>query len=144
MADPNAIAQQGIAPAAVGAPLGGVNHLLDVVSFHNLAERLRIIKAGLTDYEDFCYLIDKDIRDMTEEFAKRSVAQGRITFGLGCIKRLTGLMHWMQDCFRTNDDPNDMVFNKEALAEAQSRALIHESDIDWVDTNIKAADPGKF
>jgi hypothetical protein len=144
MADPNAIAQQGIAPAAVGAPLGGVDYLLDVVGFHNPAERLRIIEAGLTDYEDFRYLVDKDIRDMAEEFAKRSAAQGRITFGLGRIKKLTGLMHWVQDCFRTNDDPNDMVFNEEALAEAQSRALIRKSDIDLVDTNTKAADPGKF
>jgi hypothetical protein len=117
MADPNAIAQQGIAPAAIGAPLRGVNYLFDVVGFHNLAERLRIIEAGLIDYEDVRYLVDKDIRDMAEEFAKRSIAQGRITFGLGHIKKLTGLMHWMQDCFHTSDDPNDMIVNEEALAE---------------------------
>ena len=117
---------------------------MDVVGFHNPAERLRIVEAGLTDYEDFRYLVDKDIRDMAEEFAKRSAAQGRITFGLGRIKKLTGLMHWVQDCFRTDDDPNEMIFNEEALAEAQSRALIRKSDIDLVDTNTKAADPGKF
>jgi hypothetical protein len=64
MADPNAIAQQGIAPAAVGVPLGGVENVLDVVGFHNPAERLRIMEAGLTDYEDFRYLVDKDICDM--------------------------------------------------------------------------------
>jgi hypothetical protein len=90
MADPNVIAQQGIAPAAAGVPLGGVNYLLDVVGFHNPAEHLCIMEAGLTDYEDFCYLVDKDICDMAEEFAKRLVAQGRITFGLGRIKQLTG------------------------------------------------------
>jgi hypothetical protein len=117
---------------------------LDVVGFHNPAERLRIIEAGLTDYEDFRYLVDKDIRNMAEEFAKRSAAQGCITFGLGRIKELTGLMHWVQDCFRTDDDPNDMIFNEEALAEAQSRALIRKSDIDLVDTNTKVADPDKF
>jgi hypothetical protein len=49
-------------------------------------------------------------------------------------------MHWVQDCFCTNDHPNDMIFNEEALAEAQSCALIHKSDIDLVDTNTKAAD----
>jgi hypothetical protein len=49
MADPNAITPPEIAPAAVGAPPRGVNHLLDVVGFHNPAERLRIIEAGLTD-----------------------------------------------------------------------------------------------
>jgi hypothetical protein len=70
MADPNPIAQQGITPAAVGVPLGGVDYLLDVVGLHNPAERLRIIKAGLTNYKDFRYLIDKDICDTAEEFAK--------------------------------------------------------------------------
>jgi hypothetical protein len=134
MADPNVIAQQGIAPAVIGAPLGGVDHLLDVVGFHNPAEHLRIIEAGLTDYEDFHYLVDKDIRNMAEEFAKQLVAQGCITFGLGRIKKLTGLMHWVQDCFCTNADPNNMIFNEEALAEAQSCALICKSDINLVDT----------
>jgi hypothetical protein len=144
MAEPNVIAPPEIAPAAVGVPLGGVDYLLDVVGFHNPAERLRIIEAGLTNYEDFHYLIDKDIRDMAEEFAKRSAAQGRITFRLGRIKKLTGLMHWVQDCFRTDNNPNDMIFNEEALAEAQSCTLICKSDIDLVDTNTKAANPGKF
>jgi hypothetical protein len=81
---------------------------------------------------------------VVEEFAKGSVAQGRIAFELSCIKKLTGFMHWVQDCFCTNDDPNDMIFNEEALAEAQSRALICKSNINLVNTNTKAADPGKF
>jgi hypothetical protein len=50
----------------------------------------------------------------------------------------------VQDCFRTNDDPNDSILNEEALIEVQSRALICKSDIDLVNTNTKAADPGKF
>jgi hypothetical protein len=144
MADPNVIAQQGVAPAAIGAPLGGVDYVLDVIGFHNLAEHLRIIKAGLMDYDDFCYLIDKDIHDMVEKFAKQSVAQGRITFGLGGIKKLTGLMHWVQDYFCTSNNQNDMISNEEALAEAQSCALIHKSDINLFDMNAKAANPGKF
>jgi hypothetical protein len=125
-------------------PLQGVNFLLDVVGFHNPAERDRLIEAGLADYEDFRYLVEKDIRDMAEEFSKRTLAQGRITFGLGRTKRLTGLMHWIQDCFRANDDPDSVTFDEEALAEAQSRSLVRKSDIDLVDTNSKAADPGKF
>jgi hypothetical protein len=43
IADPKVIAQQVIAPATVGAPLEGVDFLfLDVVGFHNPAERLHI------------------------------------------------------------------------------------------------------
>jgi hypothetical protein len=141
--DPAAFAQPEVAPAA-NMPLQGVNFLLDVVGFHNPAERDRLIEAGLADYEDFRYLVEKDIRDMAEEFSKRTLAQGRITFGLGRTKRLTGLMHWIQDCFRANDDPDSVTFDEEALAEAQSRSLVRKSDIDLVDTNSKAADPGKF
>ena len=104
-----------------------------------------LIEAGLAEYEDFCYLINKDILwDMAEEFSKWMVVQGCITFGLGHIKRLTGLIHWVQDCFHANDDPNHVTFNKEALAKAQSCALVCKSDIDLVNMNTKAADPGKF
>ena len=63
--------------------------------------------AGLGDFEDFRYLVDKDIRDMADEFAgKRTVANGKIVFGLGRTKKLTGLMHWVQDCCRVNNIPD--------------------------------------
>ena len=81
---------------------------------------------------------------MMEEFSKHTVAQGRITFGLSHTKKLTGLLHWMQDCFCTNDNPDYLTFNDEQLAEAQSHALVWKADLDLVDTNTKAADPGKF
>jgi hypothetical protein len=67
-----------------------------------------------------------------------------MTFGLVRTKKLIGLMHWIQDCFRTDDDPNHTTFDEQALAEAQSRAHVRKSDIDLVDTNAKAANPGKF
>jgi hypothetical protein len=53
-------------------------------------------------------------------------------------------MHWIQDCFHYNNDPDHTVFDEDALAEVQSRAQIHKSDLELVDTNTKAADPGKF
>lgn len=125
-------------------PLEGVHYLLNAIGFNVAEERERIIEAGLADYEDFRYLNDKDIRDMAEEFSKRTNANGRINFGLGRIKKLTGVMYWIQDCHRTSDVPDHNNFNDQALADAQSRALIRKSDVDLVDTNTKAADPGKF
>ena len=77
-----AFAQSVVAPVA-DMPLEGINFLLDAIGFQNPVEHLHLIKAGLVDYEDFCYLIKKDIQDMVEEFSKQTVAQGRITFGLG-------------------------------------------------------------
>ena len=69
------IAQPIVAPAGE-APLEGVNFLLDAIGFQNPVEHLCLIKAGLADYEDFCYLIEKDIWDMAEEFSKQTVVQG--------------------------------------------------------------------
>jgi hypothetical protein len=86
------------------------------------------MEAGLANYEDFCYLVEKDMRDMAEEFSKRTAANGRMTFGLGCTKKLTGLMHWIQDCFHCNNDPDHTIFDEDALAEAQSCTQIHK----WV------------
>ena len=130
---------------AVAVPLEGMDFLLNAIGFNIAEQRQRIMEAGLADYEDFRYLVDKDIRDMAEEFGKRSQLNGRIIFGgLGRTKKLTGVMHWIQDCHRTSDIPDHNNFNEQALVEAQSRALVHKSDIDLVDTNTKAADPGKF
>jgi hypothetical protein len=125
-------------------PLQNVHFLLNAIGFTIAQQREQIIGAGLGDYEDFRYLSEKDIRDMAEEFGKRSIQNGRIIFGLGRTKKLTGLMHWIQDCHRTNDAPDHHDFNEQTLAEAHARALVRKSDIDLVDTNTKAADPGKF
>jgi hypothetical protein len=128
---------------AVVVPLDGMEFLLNAIGFNIAVQRQRIMEAGLADYEDFRYLTEKNIRDMADEFGKRSQQNGRIIFGLGRTK-LIGIMHWIQDCYRTSDIPNHNNFNEQALAEAQSRAFVRKSDIDLVDTNTKAADPGKF
>ena len=129
---------------AGGEPLVGVDFLLNAIGFMIPAQRQLIIESGLATYEDFCYLVEKNVRDMVVEFSKRTVAQGRLTFGLGSTKKLTGIMHWVQDCFCTNDQPDYLAFNDDELATAQSRALVRKVDLDLVDTNTKAADPGKF
>ena len=142
MAEEAAIPVVAIVPEAV--PLVGVNFLLNAIGFDDAGERQLIMEAGLGDYEDFRYLVEKDIRDMAAEFGKRTAANGRIIFGLGRTKKLQGVMHWIQDGYRTSDVLNYNDFNEQELAEAQGRSLVRKSDIDLVDTNTKAADPGKF
>jgi hypothetical protein len=129
--------------AAVGG-LVGVAHVLQVIGFDIDVDRDNIIIAGLAQFEDFRYLVEKDIRDMAEEFGKRTQAAGKIVFGLGRLKKLVGVMHWVQDCFRTSDVPSHENFNEGALYEALSMAQVRKSDVDLVTTNSKAADPGKF
>ena len=102
------------------------------------------MEAGLSQFKDFRYLVEKDIRDMADECGKRSIAQGRIVLGLGRTKKLTGVMQWVQDRFRANNVPDHANFNEPALYEALRLAQIRKSDIDLVDTDTKAANPGKF
>ena len=126
------------------AELVGVDFVLEAIGFDTAVQRGRIMEAGLNDFEDFRYLVEKDIREMAAEFGKRTAAQGHILFGLGRTKKLTGVMHWVQDCYRAGDTPDHADFTTAAMFEALSLAQVRESDIDLVSTNSKAADPGKF
>jgi hypothetical protein len=79
--------------------LVGVAHVLLAIGFNAAVERTNIMAAGISEFEDFRYLlVEKDIHDMADKFGKRSVAKGKIVFGLGHTKKLTGAMHWVPDC----------------------------------------------
>ena len=53
--------------------LVGMDHVLNVIGFEDVNERENIMEApGLAQFEDFRYLIEKDIRDMADEFRKRT------------------------------------------------------------------------
>jgi hypothetical protein len=124
----------------------GMQVVLQMIGF-NPTEADGIMDAGLSEFEEFRFLVEKDsIRDMLADyFGMRPMVRGRIVFGLGRTKNLTGvLMHWMQDCFRANDIPNHNDFNEPALFEALSLAQMQKSDIDLVYTKTMVANPGKF
>ena len=121
-----------------------VDSVLIVIGFADADERNGIRTAGLANFDDFRYLNEKDIRDMADEFGKRTVANGRIVFGLGRTKKLVGAMHWVQDCYRSSDSPEHVPFDDEALFGALSLSQVRKADVDLVATNAKAVDPGKF
>jgi hypothetical protein len=128
----------------VAAELVGMDSILNDIGFASEDERLTIMEAGISNFEDFRYLVEKDIKEMADEFGKRTAANGRVVCGLGRTKKLTGVMHWVQDCFRASDVPDHNNFDEAALYQALSLALVWKSDIELVTTNSKAADPGKF
>ncbi len=66
--------------------LVGMNHILNVIGFEGADERNNIMVGGLAQFEDFRYLVERDIRDMADDFGKRTQANGRIVFGLGRTK----------------------------------------------------------
>ncbi|KAI2492735.1 hypothetical protein MHU86_21810 [Fragilaria crotonensis] len=121
-----------------------VDSVLQMIGFIDDGERNGIMIAGLAQFDDFRYLNEKDIRDMADEFGKRTAANGRIVFGLGRTKKLVGAMHWVQDCYRSNDQPEQVPFDEQALFGALSLSQVRKSDVELVATNAKAVDPGKF
>ena len=40
---------------------------------------------------------EKDIRDLAESYSRRTVAEGRVIFGLRRTRYMIGLIHWIQD-----------------------------------------------
>ena len=55
------LAEQVEAAVQLVMPLKGVDFLLDAIGFNVAEDRERIMEAGLADYEDFRYLVEKDI-----------------------------------------------------------------------------------
>ena len=83
---------------AAAAALAELNQALIWIGFGKQGNMDTICEeAGFLSFEDFIGLTEKGIWDMAEEFSKCTVVQGRISFGLRCIKLLLGLMHWVQD-----------------------------------------------
>ena len=84
-------------PGAIDGPVG-VAFVLQTIGFSDAMERASIMESGLNQFEDFRFLVEKDIRDMADDFGKRTQANGRSVFGIGRIKKLSmGVMHWVQD-----------------------------------------------
>ena len=135
---------------AAAAALAELNQALVWIGFGDQGNRDTICQAaGLLSFEDFVGLTEKDIRDMAEEFSKRTVAQGRISFGLRRIKLLLGVMHWVQGQDRryrmaSINDIQDADEFRGILDMAIQRAALRKVEDDQVETVSKAADPGKF
>jgi hypothetical protein len=55
------LAEQVEAAVQLVMPLEGMDFLLDAIGFNVAEDREHIMEAGLADYEDFRYLIKKDI-----------------------------------------------------------------------------------
>ena len=135
---------------AAAAALAELHQALVWIGFGDQGNRDTIcLEAGLLSFEDFVGLTEKDIWDMAEEFSKRTVVQGTISFGLRRIKLLLGVMHWVQDqdrCYRmaSINDVQDADEFQGILNVAIERAALRKVEDDQVKTISKAANPGKF
>jgi hypothetical protein len=134
----------------VEEPVNPMDTALQWIGFVNADVRERILEEGFGTFDDLIPMNEKDIRDMSESYGRRTVADGRFIFGTRRIKYLVGLIHWVHDFTRINGIPSleefgdDAVEFRKALDEAAHRAECRKRERDQADTVSKAADPGKF
>jgi hypothetical protein len=137
-----------MAPEVAPAP-PPMDIILTWIGFEQQAIRERIRTEGFESFDDLLAMKEKDIRDLSESYSRRTVADGRIIFGLRKTRYMIGLIHWVQDFVRIGQSPTiDGIPGAEefriALDVAVYRADVRKVEADQVDTVSKAADPGKF
>lgn len=109
-----------------------------------IAEINILTVEAFPNWNSFNRITEKDITSMSEDYAKRTAAANRITFGFYRTKQLQGLMHWVQDCRRTDRDPDYEHINADDIANASINANLRMNIKDNMETASKATDPGKL
>jgi hypothetical protein len=117
---------------------------LNTVGFTVQSDRNKLHGEGLTDLVQLKRFTDKDIRGMAMTLGKRSPVATCLIVGMVKLQNLIALMHWVQDCVRTNTDIDPASFNVKTMLIAHDRAEICETFASQTDVMSKAADPGKL
>ena len=123
--------------------------LVTWIGFNNPANRDRMRAEGFGSFDDLKPMKEKDIRDLSDSYGRRTVADGRVIFGLRRIRYLIGLIHWVQDFERVGEEPtmdgiNNAAEFQSALDIAFYRADVRKVESNQSDTVSQAADPGKL
>ena len=98
----------------------------------------------LNDYDSLLSMNEKDVKSMSQDFARRTVAEGRLYFGNRRFKLLSALTHWRQDFARVSEQPTIVGLSqntfKAALTVALARDEIRQSMIQQSKTseNVEA------
>ena len=82
-----------------------IDQALEWIGFNQGAQRDAILEEGFNELTDLFDIKEKDIETMAASFAKRTINDGRIVFGLRRIKLMKSLVHWAQDFRRCSEEP---------------------------------------
>ena len=126
-----------------------VDMLLQYVGFSEESVRNNISSDGFESFEDIMTLKEKDISELAKGFADRSVANGKVIFGLRRTNLLKAIVHWVQDFRRISREPTlDGIANKAdfwaKIKMSRLRAMIWKNNRDESESLSKASDPGKL
>ena len=138
----------GGAPAVGPVAKTDIQQVLTWIGFPT-AEQMAKMQGELGDeLVEIGSLKEKDISELADSYAKRTINAGRITFGLQRIKRMKALIHWVQDFERINTYPTIAGLAQEtfrdALKVAAERAAIQKEEKDVSETISHQATPGKL
>lgn len=143
------MAQQGGAAVAVDQPaqLPDLEQALHWIGFTIQAQRINLAQE-FGDLQTLGRTSSKELRDLKSEYAARTVANGRIYFGLARAKRLQGISDWVRDRSRIDEEPSlegmDQQAFLNAIEESTSRALIRKADEETASARIKEAAPSQL
>ncbi len=138
---------------AAAAPLAltedeTIEQVLFWIGFVDPVQRGNIVRDSLGSFDDIRMLSEKDITSMAGEWSRRTMANGRITFGTRRTKLLQALTHWTCDFYRVSDIPHVTNLNQNQfraqLSRALARAEIRKSVSDGTSTAADAASPGSL
>jgi hypothetical protein len=143
-----ALAAAAAIAAAAAVEAAEIDTILLYCGFLIPQQRLDISTDGFVGYSDMNILSEKDIGDLAKAFADRTVANGRITFGLRRQNLLKSTIHWVQDFRRISRTPTlvdvtDINDFKMKIQTARERSQVRRSRTEESSSISKAADPGK-
>ena len=74
-----------------------IYRILEYSSFNDSSQQTIIAEDGFESYDYILTLGDSDIRNLVKGFSDRTVAAGKISFGLRWTNLLKAIIHWAQD-----------------------------------------------
>ena len=82
-----------------------IQHCLHWIGFTANNQRIGVMNDAFSSFRDISVLSEDDIKGLASDFNTRTVADGRIIFGLKRTKFLKGLAHFIQDFYRISSIP---------------------------------------
>ena len=117
------------------------------IGFNTIASR-EALQIDIEQLDDILELTEKDVSDLEYSYSKRTVADGRLIFGLQRTKRLKSMIHWVQDFARVSDRPNiddlDEASFRAALGVAVQRSTTRKQEAKEASSVSSEASPGKL
>ena len=116
-----------------------IDTILRYCGFAEANDRTSIAQDGFKSFEDIMSLSEKDVSSLAKGFVERTVASGKIVFGLRRTNLLRATVHWAQDFHRIGRAPTlngigAMPDFKAAIETAKQRAQIRKLNAEELDS----------